>query len=218
MFKKVLFVMLFSMSAAFSYSFTCLPPMTVEKSVAINPVFFADDNNSGGAETFFYYGITPKFDISSSILTVAGTSNFSTMVRYSLQSYVLGIRANASWAVPQVSYCWEDDRFIFQACVASQFTYDYSDKPAIFGVVCPGYKFSDGVNFCLDLNPGYYMQDGDFANSAVRTEGFGLDVAPSLGIQVGDCVFSIAVPIFNVTQKDPVTTFGAWVYYSIKSK
>jgi hypothetical protein len=190
--------------------------MTEEKSLAINPVIFMDDNNSGGSETFFYYGITKKVDISTSIATVGGSSNFSTMLRYDLNDVLIGIRANASWAIPQISYNWEDERYIFQTCLSSQFTYDYSNKPSIFGVVCPGYIFSDHVDFCLDLSPGYYMQDGDFANNAVRAKGFEFDVVPSVGLHFGDCLFSIAAPIYNVTQKDPSVTFGAWIYYGVK--
>ena len=147
MFKKVLLVTMFALTSVFSYSYTCFPPMTSENSLAINPVVFMDDNNSGGAETFFYYGITDKFDISSSISTYNETSNFSTMLRYNLNDYVFGIRANTSWAIPQISYVWEDELLMLQTFVASQITYDYSNKPAFFGVVSPGFKFLDIFDF-----------------------------------------------------------------------
>jgi hypothetical protein len=216
MFKKALLIAVFSVASVLAYSYTCFPPLANEGEIAINPVLFMDDNNSGGMETFFYYGLTDKFDISTSILTVGGTSDFSAMLRYGLcNDYKIGIKANASLAIPQLSFDWEDDLFIFQSMVATQFVYDYSNKPAIYGSFCPGYKISDIINICVDLNPGYYLQDGDFANYAVREKGFGFDIAPSLGFAVGDCLFSIALPIYNV-QKDAQVTFGAWLYYGTK--
>ena len=214
MFKKISLALLLAVSFAFSYSFTAFPPMTGKDKVAVNPVIFADQKNSGGTELFVYYGLTSKWDISASVLSCNGLSNFSTMVRYDLgKGLVGGLRGNASWIIPQLSYCWENNRFIIQASASSQFTYDYSDKPALFGLVCPGYKFCDWLNICCEVNPGYYLQDGDFANSSVREKGFGIDVAPSIGLQIGNCTFSIALPIYNV-QKNPSRTFGAWFYFS----
>jgi hypothetical protein len=217
MFKKVLVVLALSVSSLMAYSYTCFPPMTEKGSFAVNPAFFMDDNNSGGMETFLYYGLTEKMDFCSSILTVNGSSNFSVMYRYAFDDLNLGIRMNSSWVTPQLNYNWEDDLFILQASIASQFTYDYSDKPAIYGVLCPGYKFSDNLNICCDINPGYYLQDGDFANLWVRSKGFGLDIAPSIGFGVGNCLFSVALPIYDMTNELTVT-FGAWLYYSIKAK
>jgi len=140
------------------------------------------------------------------------------MLRYSLGSLLnAGIRGNASWATPQLNFNWENKSFIFQSCLASQFTYDYSDKPAVYGVFCPGYKFSDNFNICCDINPGYYLQEGDFANLWVRSKGFGLDIAPSIGLGVEQAIFSIALSIYDVTGESAVT-FGAWIYYSIKGR
>jgi hypothetical protein len=157
-------------------------------------------------------------DFCSSVLTVNGSSNFSVMYRHTLGSLLnAGIRMNASCVTPQLNFNWENKVLILQSCIASQFTYDYSDKPSIYGVLCPGYKVSDNFNICCDINPGYYIQDGDFANLWVRSKGFGLDIAPSIGFGVGNCLFSVAIPIYNVTEK-PAVTLGAWVYYSIKSK
>jgi len=218
MFKNALIALVLSVSSLMAYSFTCFPPMTEKGAFAVNPAFFADNNNSGGVETFLYYGLTEKSDFCSSILTVNGSSNFSVMYRHSFGSLLnAGLRMNTSWATPQFNLNWENKSFIFQSCVASQVTYDYSDKPAIYGVFCPGYKFSDNINICCDINPGYYLQDGDFANLWVRAKGFGLDVAPSIGFMVGQAVFSIALPIYDITNESTVT-FGAWVYYSIKGK
>lgn len=217
MFKKVLIVLALSISSLMAYSYTCFPPMTEKGSFAVNPAFFMDDNNSGGMETFLYYGLAEKMDFCFSILTVNGSSNFSVMYRYAIEDLNFGIRLNSSWTIPQINYNWEDDLFIFQTSIASQFTYDYSDKPAIYGIFCPGYKISDNFNICCDINPGYYLQDGDFANLWVRSKGFGLDIVPSIGFGVGNCLFSIAVPIYDMTNESTVT-FGAWVYYSIKGK
>lgn len=218
MIKKILILLSFSVSSLWAYSYTCFPPMTQTGSIALNPVFFADDKNYGGMETFFYYGLTEKMDFCTSVLTVNGFSNFSVMSRYALNDFNAGIRLNPSWVIPQLNYNWEDDLFIIQATLASQVTYDYSDKPAIYGVLCPGYKFSEEFHICCDINPGYYLQEGDFANSFLRSKGFGLDIAPSIGINVStQGTFSIAAPIYNVTKKATIT-FGAWLYYSIKGK
>jgi hypothetical protein len=219
MFKKGLLVLLFISMSVFSYSYTCFPPITQEGSIAINPAFSMSGNNEGGMETFFYYGVTDKFDICTSILTAYKLSDFSVMSRYAVGDFfIAGFRANPSWATPQLSFSWEDDRYIFQSCLASQFTYDYANKPAMYGVFCPGFKFSEDINICCEINPGYYLQDGDFANLAVRSKGFDLDIVPSLGIQVKDCVFSIAAPIYCVPHKNHAVTFGAWIYYGIKAK
>ena len=216
MFKKMLIALFLSVSSLLAYSYTCFPPMTEKGSFAVNPAFFADDKNSGGVETFFYYGLTEKMDYCFSMLTANGESNFSTMCRFSLGKLLnAGFRMNTSWAVPQFNFNWENEYFIFQSCIASQFTFDYSEKPAVYGMFCPGYKFSDNFNICCDVNPGYYLQDGDFANLWVRSKGFGLDVVPSIGFGIGQAIFSIAIPIYNVTNESTVT-FGAWVYYSIK--
>lgn len=193
--------------------------MTEKGALAINPLVFADDKNSGGMETFLYYGLTDKADLSTSILTVNGLSSFSVMYRHAMGDMLnAGIRANTSWMVPQLNFNWEDDLFIFQSSVASQFTYDYMDAPAVYAVVCPGvkiYKISEQLNLCCDVNPGYYLKDGDFANCAVRAKGFALDIAPSVGFEIGDCLFSVSVPVYNVTQEASIT-FGAWIYYNIK--
>ena len=218
MIKKMLVVLALSVSSLMAYSYTCFPPMTGKGFIAVNPAFFMDNNNSGGMETLLYYGLTDKSDFCSSILTVNGSSNFSVMYRHTLGSLLnAGIRMNASWATPQINFNWENKSLILQSCLASQFTYDYPDKPAIYGVICPGYKISDNFNICCDINPGYYLQDGDFANLWVRSKGFGLDIAPSIGLMVGQCTFSIALPIYDVTEELAVT-FGAWVYYNIKGE
>lgn len=216
MFKKVLLVVVCSLSVLHAYSYTCFPLMTEKDALAVNPVVFADDKNSGGMETFLYYGLTAKSDLSTSMLTVNGASNFSVMYRHTLGNLSnAGVRVNASWVIPQLNFNWEDDRFIFQSSVASQFTYDYMNAPAMYAVACPGVKISDQLNVCLDINPGYYLQDGDFANCAVRAKGLSLDIAPSVGFTVGNCLFSVALPMYNVTQ-DASITFGAWIYYSIR--
>lgn len=215
MFKKMVIALALSVSSLFAYSYTCFPPMTVDGSLAVNPAFFMDNNNSGGMETFLYYGLTKKSDFCSSVLTVNGSSNFSVMYRHTLGSLSnAGLRMNTSWATPQINFNWENESSIFQSCIATQVTYDYPDKPAIYGVFCPGYKISNNVNICCDINPGYYLQDGDFANLWVRSKGFGLDMAPSIGFTVGQGIFSVALPIYDVTNK-PSVTFGAWFYFNI---
>jgi hypothetical protein len=198
MFKKTLLIMLLMVFCVFSYSFTAFPPITGKGNFAINPVIFADKKNSGGGELFLYCGLTNKWDICSSILSSNGSSSVATMVRYDAGKGLMGIlRGNASWILPQLNYCWENDRLFVQASASSQITYDYSDRPALFGLICPGYKFNNWLSFCCEVNPGYYMQDGDFANCSIREKGFGYDIVPSLGLQIGDCTFSIALPIYK---------------------
>ena len=116
MFKKVLIVLALSVSSLMAYSYTCFPPMTEKGSFVINPAFFMDDNNSGGMETFLYYGLTDKSDFCSSILTVNGSSNFSVMYRHILGSLLnAGIRMNSSWATPQINYNWENKVLILDS-------------------------------------------------------------------------------------------------------
>jgi hypothetical protein len=216
MFHKFIFILIFSLSSLYSYSFTCLPPLAVKNSLAVNPVLFIEDKNSGGMETFIYYGMTDKADVNVSILTVNGVSNFSAMYRHSCgESFNYGLRANASWLSPSLYFGWEDDQFIIQATASTQFTYDYMEAPAIYGVFCPGIKFSEKMNFCCDFNPGYYMKEGDYANCAPRSEGFDIDIVPSFGFQIEECTFSMAMPIYN-TLHDVIFTFGMWVYFNIK--
>lgn len=219
MFKKFLLVFCFCTPALFAYSYTCLSPVAEKNAFAVNPVIFADDTNSGGMETFLYYGLTDNSDICSSFLTVNGYTDFSVMYRHTLgNKFTVGLKGKTFLVNPMLDFMWEDDLFIFQSSIAAQLTYDYMDAPAIYGILCPGiklYKISEQLNICCDVNPGYYLHDGDFANLAVRSKGFALDVAPSIGFEVGNCLFNVAVPIYNVTQ-DMAVTFGAWFYYAIK--
>lgn len=213
---KQLMVILISVSSLFAYSYTAFPPITGKETFAVNPAFFADKKNSGGMELFLYYGLTDKLDICPSILVTNGYSNFSGMLRYDFgNSKILSVKGNASSVIPQFTISLENDLLYLQGSVASQITYDYADKPAFYGIVCPGIKLFKLFDLFCEVNPGYYNQDGDFANCALRTEGFGLDVVPGIGFGIGKVLFSIAIPIYNVNN-DATPTFGMWLYYSIK--
>ena len=214
MFKRALSVLFLSMSV-FSYSYTAYPPVTGPGIFAVNPVFFADKVNSGGTELFLYYGLTDKMDLSTSILTNNGISSFSAMARYDFGGFkILGVRANTSLISPQFSLTLENEHLYFQGTAASQITFSYADKPALYGILCPGVKPLKFLDVFCEVNPGYYMLDGDFANCAVREKGAAVDIVPGVGLTIGGAVFSIAVPIYNVN-KTAAVTFGAWVYYSI---
>jgi hypothetical protein len=216
-FRKSLLVLVASLSSIFAYSYTGFPPSTGANTFAVNPILFADHKNSGGTEVFFYYGLTDKWDVSTSM---TGIGDFTTMLRYDFGgSKIIGLRASPSWVAPQVSLSFENDHAYFQGVVAAQFMYDYADKPAIYGILCPGFKLTKHIDVFCELNPGYYMADEDFANCALRRKGAALDVVPGIGLTIGKVLFSIAFPGYNIYSAQhhmAAGSIGAWIYYSIK--
>lgn len=214
MFRKIFIGLLFFMSQAFSFSYSSFPPITEKNKLAISPFIFADAKNSGAMETFFFYGLDAKIDFSISMLTGYGTGDFSFMPRYKIGQVITAVRANASWADPQFTYTYTKGKFNTQFSGVSRITYDYPKNPAFYAIVAPYYFLSDKVDVCLDITPGYYAQDGDFGG--LRAKGFGLDLGPCLGLQIGDAAFLVlSFPIYNV-QKNAQVTFGLGFYYTIK--
>jgi len=210
-------------SSAFPYSYTAYPPITGKSIFAVNPVIFAEETgNIGGMELCLYYGLTEKFDFA---FTYNNLSNMpSVMLRYDAgRSNVFSFKANTATVIPQYTLQLENDNFYLTGSVASQISFDYTERPAFFGVVCPGYKPFKWLDIFCEVNPGYYTYaDGskgqiEFANNAVRTDKFDLDIVPGVGLIIGDCLFSISTPVYNIINESS-TTFGAWIYYTIKAR
>jgi len=95
------------------------------------------------------------------MFTGYGMADFSFMPRYKIGQVITAIRANASWADPQVTYTYAKGKFNTQMTGVSRITYDYPDKPAFYAIIAPYYFLSDKVDICMDIIPGYYNQDVD---------------------------------------------------------
>jgi heat shock protein HspQ len=223
-FKSLILAMCLYTSSIFSYSYTAFPAMTPENTIALNPFIYFDGTGAAGQDIFLSYGILSNLDIWSqvSIVTIpqfGAVVDFSAMVRYDLgKSNILAIRANQKWIAPQYHLTVENDRLGFQANIAAQITYNSYKDPAIYAVLCPLVKLFKGkIDIFTEINPGYYMTEGDFANLAVRQKGFGMDIVPGFGISLGKTLISIACPIYNVTT-DATPTFGMWWWCPITSK
>jgi len=213
MFKKTCLILALFVLQAFPFSYSSFPPITEKGALAISPFIFADAKNHGAIETFFMYGLTQKSDLSISMFNGYGTADFSLMARYKIGPVITGARANASWVDPQFTFYKENKRFYLQTTGAARFTYDYPDKPAIYGIFAPGMFLVKGFDLCLDIIPGYYFKDGDFGG--LRTKGFGLDLGPCVGMKIGSTFFVFSVPIYNIN-RDPQVTIGLGFYYTVK--
>jgi hypothetical protein len=213
MFKKIALAVVLSMSQIFAFSYSSFPPITDKGALAISPFIFADAKNHGATETFFFYGLTPKADMSISLFNGYGIGDFSFMPRYKIGPIITAVRANASWADPQFTFYMENKKAYLQVTGTSHITYDYPGKPAFFGIIAPGIFLPKGFDLCCDIIPGYYQQDGDY--NGLRTEGFGLDLGPCLGFKIGEAFFVLSTPIYNVN-KDAQVTIGLGMYFAIK--
>jgi hypothetical protein len=210
-------------SSSFSYSYTAYPFMTGENTLALNPFLYFDGTGAVGHDIFLEYGILANLDIWSQISMVCtkdGTStDFSAMLRYDLgKSNIIALRASQWYVAPQYHLVIENDKMGFQANVAAQFAFEYYKEPAIYAILCPLVKiFNKKADIFLEVNPGYYMKDGDFANCAVRYKGFGLDITPGFGLSLGKTLVSVGCPIYNVST-NATPTFGMWWWCPITSK
>lgn len=221
--KNLFIALCLCASSAFSYSYTAFPFMTGDKTFALNPFLYFDGTGAVGHDIFLLYGINPKVDVWSQISMVRtkdGTfTDFSVMGRYDLgKSNILAVRASQWYVAPQYHLVMENDKFGFQANVAAQIAFDYPKNPAFYAVLSPIVKLFNGkMDVFIEANPGYYMQDGDFANLWIRPEGFGLDLTGGIGLSVGKALVSIACPVYDVTH-DATPTFGMWWFFPIVSK
>jgi hypothetical protein len=225
MFKKFLVITCITLfiSNAFPYSYTTYPSITDKGAFAVNPVFFAErTGNVGGMELFLYYGLSEKFDIAFSYNNLSNLPY--AMLRYDAgKSNIFSLKISTSSIIPQYTVQIENKIFYLTGSVASQISFQYAKDPAFFGIVCPGYKPFKWLDIFCETNPGYYLYadtakgQTDFANNALRAEKFDLDIVPGIGLTIGDCFFSISMPVYNVLHNSSVT-FGAWFYYMIKTK
>jgi hypothetical protein len=210
-------------SSIFSYSYTAFPASTGEEKFVLNPYFYANGSAGYGSELFLAYGITSKLDIWSdvSLFQTEGmtTTDFSTMLRYDIESSnILAVRISPWYVSPQYHLTVENDAFAFQANVTVQVAYEYYKKPAFYGILCPVIKlFGGDMDIFVEVNPGYYMMDNDFANLWKRPKGFGLDIVPGIGFGIRETLFSISCPIYDVTN-NATPTFGMWWCFPISSK
>lgn len=216
------FAVLLIASSAFSYAYTPFSMMVGENTFAINPFVSVDNDGIYGQDLFFGYGITNKADIWLDINVVpeSQTTDASMMLRFDLtgKGAIIALRTNGTYISPQFHWIWENSHIALQANLASQINYNYPDKPAVYGIFSPALKLFGGLAdiFC-EINPGYYMQDDCFANLYTRPEGFGLDIVSGVGFAIGSTLFSLACPIYNVTN-GPKVTFGAWWFFAITPK
>lgn len=224
-FKSLILAVCLSVSSAFSYSYTAFPLLTGEKTLVLNPFLYFDGTGAVGNDIFLSYGLTSKMDIWSQVSmfkTKEGTSvDFSTMLRYDLgKTNILAVRASQWYVAPQYHFSIENDKAGFQANVAAQIAFDYYKDPAFYAVLCPLVKLFKGkMDVFAEINLGYYQFQGENApiNLWVRSEGFGLDIVPGVGLSIGSTLVSIACPIYNITT-DATPTFGMWWYCPIVSK
>jgi hypothetical protein len=221
--KSIFLIALFCCASVFSYSYTAFSITTGEETFALNPFLYADCEGGVGSELFLSYGITDKLDIWTDISFFQAdgftATDFSTMLRYDIwKSNILAVRVSPWYVSPQYHFSWENELWGFQANIAAQVTYDTYRDPAVYGIFCPHIKlFQGNMLLFTEVNPGYYMKEGDFANLAIREEGFGMDIVPGIGFGIRETLFSIACPIYNVTT-DATPTFGMWWYFPIKKK
>jgi hypothetical protein len=226
MHKKNLIVLgvAFLISNVFSYSYTTFPSMTDKDVFSVNPVVFADrTGNTGGMELFLYYGLAKNTDIAFSYNNLSNSP--SAMLRYDVghSNNIFSLKATTASVIPQYTVQLENATFYLSGSIASQISFQYAKDLAFFGVVCPGYKPLKWLDIFCEANPGYYLHadtakgQADFANNALRAQKFDLDIVPGIGLTIGKCLFSIAMPVYNVVHNSSVT-FGAWIYYSITSK
>jgi len=213
---KAFFIVLMSVMMTYGYSYTAFSYITPEKALSVNPYFYADCKGFVGTSIFLGYGMTDKSDIYTQMsLFNDGSNSFSAMVRYNIKnSNIAAVAVSPLWIAPQYHFIWENDRIALQANATIQCSFDYIKKPAAYAVLSPVVKIIKGIDAFVEVNPGYYMQDGDFANLWYRSKGFGLDLTGGLGFSLGSVIFSVACPVYDVTN-DPTPTLGLWFYYTI---
>ena len=154
------FLIVLSMTASlFGYSYTAAPGMILPKgSFCFNPYLFADDVNSGGFGIFAGYSAADNIDLWSALITYNGETSFSQSIRYDIKNNnIIALTGNQYTISPQYHTCKENDKVYIQINAAVQFTFDYMDKPAIYGVIAPGVKFLKIFDIFCEINPGYYM-------------------------------------------------------------
>lgn len=222
-FKSIILAVCLYATSLFSYSYTCFSISTGEETLALNPYLYADGKGAVGNDLFLAYGITNRLDIWSHVSLFnsdgSNVTDFSTMLRFDIgKSNIIAVRVSPWYVSPQYHFSWENDVWGFQANIAAQVAYDYTEDPAVYGIFCPHIKFFQGnFDFFVEVSPGYYQFEGDFANCAVRKEGFDLDITPGIGFGIMETLFSIACPIYNVTT-DAAPTFGMWWCFPICRK
>lgn len=219
--KKFL-ILLALCSSTFAYSYTAFCFTTGKNTLGINPYLYGfkiESDIFGGGDLCAAYGITDKFDVYADVNYLygagAGTFGWWIMPRYDFGgTKILAIKANDLMISPQFHFIQEWTKFALQANAAVQLTYDYPKDPAVFAVVCPLFKFNDKLDAFCEVNPSYTMAEGDLVMGWVRPKGFGLDIVPGIGFKLGELLFSVSVPIYDITGA-PTPSIGMWGLYLI---
>lgn len=207
--------------AAFSYSYNAFSLMTGKSTFAINPYSSVSCQGIFNQKLHLAYGITDRIDLwlNSEITPQEPSGDVSIMLRADVsgKGTIAALRANNRYISPQFHHIWENHRLILQTNLISKFKYDDLKNPSVYGVVSPGIKLLNGLFdvFC-EVNPGYYAQNKEI-NNYQRNAGFGLDLVPGVGFFLGKSLFSVGVPIYDVTNA-PKASFGAWWFYTITRK
>jgi hypothetical protein len=197
--------------------------MTGKNTLALNPFFYTstvDGFRTTGSDLLIAYGITDQLDFwyDIGVIDTNGShfiSAWSTMVRYDVyKGNILAFKTSSSAASLQYHVTLENNLFGFQFNGVVQSLFKDKENLSAWSVVCPLFKFATGCDVFCEVNPGYYAQDNEFINYWVRPKGFGLDVVPGIGFMIRDAIFSVAVPVYDITNK-PTATLGAWIFFSL---
>jgi len=208
-FMATMVAVAFISTSVFSYSYSAFSLMTGDNTFALNPYIFADGTGYVGTELFLAYGITDKADIWLSYYQDNDqVSDFSLMARYDIKnSNILALRASPSSASIQYHTIKENNNFAFQGNAAVKFSYNSVKTPDITTVIAPVVKIgTTGIDVFCEVNPNVF-----------GLESFGLDIVPGVGFSIGGALFTIAAPVYDVTN-DPTPTFGAWAFFAITGK
>jgi len=222
MMKRVVLFCLATALSASAFSYSCFyGASTGSKTLSICQFIYGDTTGFVGSDLLLGYGITDKFDVTSTIsINNIGPVTWAVMPRMEIVKGLLGaVRFSDSYLSPQMHGVWDiTTLFTLQANAAVQLTYDYMARPAVYGVVCPILKIPrTPIDVSCDVVPVYTAQDQDVVLGFLRDRGFSLDVVPSVGLSIGTCLFSLAAPIANVN-RHPVPSFGAWWLFILSGK
>ena len=206
-------------SSAFSYSYSAFAFSSGKQTLAIVPYLYAwnSDGVWGGGDICASYGLTDKTDVFLDVNYLygagAGTPGWFGMLRYDFgNTKIVALKANNISVSPQFHYLVENDKWAFQSNVDLQIDYKTPNDPSFYAVLCPLFKFTSRLDIFCELNPSYTMLDQDVVGGWVRPKGFGLDVVPGIGFKIDPLLFSVAVPVYDVTHK-ATPSFGMWLLY-----
>lgn len=207
--KKILtalFVALISVNS-FSYSYSCFPVMTGKNTLAINPYVYGLHTVS--TDLVVSYGITNSFDLWSNVGTLSLYPEFSYdnwwgMARYDLGgSNILALQANHLYSSLQYHNCIENSYAFLQDNAGVTYTYEAPKDVSVWLITSPGVKIGKtGLDVYCDINLSYIINGS-----------FGLFLTPGIGFNFKGNLFSLGIPLGDVTQGiDPIV--GLWYFHA----